>query len=350
MSLFDRDRSQHTLPVSVITGFLGSGKTTLLRQLLRQPAAADTAVVINEFGEVGLDHLLVERVDGETVVLQSGCICCTIRSDLETTLRSLLARRDAGTVPPFRRIAIETTGLADPAPILQLLLHNPLVAQFLRLDAAIATVDAVHAERHCAEMPEASKQVAVADRLILTKTDIVAPEAADRAEALLRALNPAAPIFRVVHGEIAGDHLFDAGPFDPSGKGEAVRAWLSADAYAATSHRSHAHDRSRHGTDIRAVALTADRPLDWLALQGWLARLRRDHGDKLLRAKGLASVAGEDGPLVLHGVHHVFHPPVALDRWPDADRRTRLVLIVKDLDPAEAAAGWDAIAAAPASG
>ena len=182
MSLFDRDKSAERLPVSLITGFLGSGKTTLLNRLLRHPGMADSAVIINEFGEVGLDHLLVEAVDGEVAVLASGCVCCTMRSDLEETLRGLLAQRDRGEMPPFRRILVETTGLADPAPIVQLLLNNPLLSHFVRLDAVVTTVDAVHGERQLDEHAEAVKQAAIADRLLLTKTDL-ADSGRDRAVA-----------------------------------------------------------------------------------------------------------------------------------------------------------------------
>src|SRR5919201_6186769 len=177
MSLFESDKSAERLPVSLITGFLGSGKTTLLNRVLRDDTMKDSAVIINEYGEVGLDHLLVERVDGEVAVLASGCICCTIRSDLEETLRGLLARRARGEVPPFRRILVETTGLADPAPIVQLLLNNPLVSHFVRLDTIVTTVDAVNGSRQIYEHAEALKQIALADRLLLTKTDLASNEA-----------------------------------------------------------------------------------------------------------------------------------------------------------------------------
>ena len=172
MSLFENDKSGERLPVSLITGFLGSGKTTLLNRVLRHDAMRDSAVVINEYGEVSLDHLLVERLDGEVAVLASGCICCTIRSDLEETLRTLLVKRDRGEVPPFRRILIESTGLADPAPIVQLLLNNPLVSHFLRLDTVVTTVDAVNAPHQLDHQYEAVKQMALADRLLITKSDL----------------------------------------------------------------------------------------------------------------------------------------------------------------------------------
>ena len=212
MSLFDRDKSAERTPVSLITGFLGSGKTTLLNHLLRHPGMADSAVIVNEFGEIGLDHLLIETVSGEVAVMANGCICCTVRSDLEATLRRLLAQRDGGEVPHFSRVLVETTGLADPAPIVQLLLNNPLVSHFVRLDAVVTTVDAVHGAMQLDRHAEAVKQVALADRLLLTKTDLAngAP-----LRSALRALNPAAPMIEVLHGGIAPDRLFGAALFDP---------------------------------------------------------------------------------------------------------------------------------------
>src|SRR5262249_997319 len=212
MSLFENDKSAERLPVSLITGFLGSGKTTLLNRLLRHDDMSDSAVIINEYGEISLDHLLVERVDGEVAVLASGCICCTIRSDLEVTLRSLLVRRDRGEVPPFRRILIETTGLADPAPIVQLLLNNPLAWHFVRINAVLTTVDAANAVRQLDSQYEAVKQVALADRLLITKCDLAGEVAALKAR--LARINPAARIECVMHGEIDPATLFGAGLVD----------------------------------------------------------------------------------------------------------------------------------------
>lgn len=222
MSLFESDKSAQRLPVSLITGFLGSGKTTLLNRLLRRDDMKDSAVVINEYGEVSLDHLLVERVDGEVAVLASGCICCTIRSDLEQTLRDLLVKRDRGEIPPFRRILVETTGLADPAPIVQLLLNNPLVSHFLRLDTIVTTVDAVNASHQLDRQYEAVKQVALADRLLITKRDLV--DDVGPLELRLRRLNPGARIETVDHGEIDPAQLFGAGLIDPEKKGSTLRA------------------------------------------------------------------------------------------------------------------------------
>lgn len=339
MSLFEPDRSAARTPVSVITGFLGSGKTTLLNRLLRAEGMADSAVIINEFGEIGLDHLLVERLDGEVAVMANGCICCTVRSDLEETLRMLLVRRDSGEVPHFSRILVETTGLADPAPVVQLLLANPLVSHFVRLDAVVVTVDAANAMRQLDEHAEAVKQVAIADRLLLTKADLVDATALAAVTARLTALNPAAPVIAVAHGEIAPDRLFGAALFDPARKTADVQRWLNEAAYAGHGHHEHHghhhdqahHDHGSHDARIQAFCMTFDAPLDWDLVSRWLAALRHLRGADLLRVKGILNVAGEDAPLAVHGVHHIFHPPVRLSAWPDADRRSRLVFITRDL-------------------
>jgi G3E family GTPase len=338
MALFDADRSAQRLPVSVITGFLGSGKTTLLNKLLRHPGMGDSAVIINEFGEVPLDHLLVEAIEGEVTVLASGCVCCTLRSDLEQTLRDLLARRDRGQVPAFSRILVETTGLADPAPIVQLLLNNPLVSHFVRLDTVVTSVDAVNGARQIDEHKEAVKQVALADRLLLTKTDLASPEMVAALEQRLVALNPAATRYVVMNGQIAPDLLFGAALFDPQSKSVDVRRWINEDAYERHSHDHHGHHD--HGHDVDAFCLASEEPLSWQALSAWLGRLRQGAGGDLLRVKGIVNLAGESAPVAIHGVHHVFHPPVLLEAWPDSDRRSRIVFIVRGIARAELEASF----------
>lgn len=330
MSLFERDRSAERLPVSVVTGFLGSGKTTILRHLLRQPAMADSAVIINELGEVGLDHLLVERIDGETVLLPSGCLCCALRSDLEATLRTLLARVRRHEIPAFGRVLVETTGIADPAPICQLLLNNPLVTHFFRLDTVLAAVDAVHGRRQLAARAEAVKQAALADRLLVTKTDLATEAEAQALEEELGRVNPNGQRLRVRHGVVDPGLLFGADGFDPATKSLDARRWLAPD--AVPDHDG--HDR------IRSLALSFDQPLAWAPVRDWLASLRAEHGDRLLRVKGILALEGVAGPVVVHGVHHVFHPPVELPAWPDGgDRRSRLVFITDGLDRATIEAG-----------
>jgi G3E family GTPase len=332
MSLFDRDRSAERTPVGVITGFLGSGKTTLLNRLLSDPRMAKSLVLINEFGEIGLDHLFIEARDGDLVLMKSGCVCCTVRGDLEVTLRDIAAKRQREAIPAFDRVLIETTGLADPAPIAALFLNHPLVAHDYRLDAIVATVDAVHGERQLAEHAESAKQAAIADRLLLTKRDL-AVDGAGALRARLAALNPGAALHEAVMGAIDPALLFGAGPFDPEGRSEKARAWLAAERYEGHSHRD-------HDSEIRSISLVHDAPLDWYRFQRWLGALRAAHADKLLRVKGILNVAGETGPLVIHGVHDTFHPPVVLARWPDGDRRSRLVLIARGLGREEIEAGW----------
>jgi G3E family GTPase len=337
MSLFDRDKSAERLPVALITGFLGSGKTTLLNRVLGDPRMARSLVLVNEFGEVGLDHLFMEQVGGDMVLLQSGCICCTIQGDLDRTLRDIARRRAAAETPPFDRVLLETTGLADPAPILQLVLNHPMISHDYRLDGVIATVDAVNGARQLDEHAEAVKQAAVADRLLISKTDLADIEASARLRMRLEDLNPGASLFEIVQGEIDPALLFDSGPFDPAGKSDQVKQWLNAEAH---DHHHHHVDRSRHDAHIGSFCLTFEEPLDWDRFNPWLMAVRASWGDKLLRVKGVLNVLGEDQPLVIHGVHRTFHPPTLLSRWPDDERRSRLVFITRDLDRATVEASW----------
>jgi G3E family GTPase len=327
--LFDLDRSAERLPVSLITGFLGSGKTTLLNRLLQRPEMGDSAVIINEFGDVALDHLLIAPVAGDAVVLASGCVCCAVRGDLQDTLRNLLIERDRGAVPRFARILIETSGLADPAPVVQLFLNNPLLGHYLRLDAVVTTVDAVNGGAALDRQWEARKQAAIADRLLLTKTDIAPPGEVERLSEHLRQLNPAAPQHQIVHGEIEPASLFGVGPFDLGPRaGEIVDT---------TPHR---HDHA-----VTAFCLTAEAPLDWTRFHDWLGGLRAVHGERLLRVKGVLDIAGEAGPIAVHGMHHTFHPPVALSHWQTGERRSRLVFITRELGREAVEPGWLALQA-----
>jgi G3E family GTPase len=340
--------STERIPVSVITGFLGSGKTTLLKHLLPQPAMADTAVVINEFGDVGLDHLLVENSSDDTVVLSSGCLCCTIRGDLVDTLRSLFLRRRKGTIPQFKRVVIETTGLADPAPVLHTLMQDPLVSECYRLDGVITTVDAVNGMDQLDRQMESVKQAAVADRLLLTKSDLAETTKVDALLARLRKLNPAAPIRPIRDGQIDAAELLNAGLYNPETKSLDVRRWLKAEAYSEHHHghddghgQDHGHDHdhpdqnphdvNRHDSRISAFALDWDQPLDWSTFVEWIEMLITGHGENLLRLKGILNVAGEDSPIAIHGVQHLFHPPIALPAWPDSDRHSRIVFITRDI-------------------
>jgi G3E family GTPase len=321
------------IPVNVITGFLGSGKTTLLNRLLRSPQLARTAVLVNEFGEVGLDHLLLERLDADTVILQSGCVCCTIRGDLAEAIRRLFSRRERGLIPRFDRLAIETTGLADPAPIISTLLAESVIRHHFRLGNVIVTVDAINGPLHLAQNPESAKQVAVADRIILTKTDLAADAQIGALKSALRRLNPTAAILEAPDDPLAPDDLMAADVYDPARKTAEVQRWLDEEAHrAAVEGHHHGHDPNRHDRDIHAFCLTFERPLDWTLFGIWLSMLLHVHGERVLRVKGILNVVGLATPVVIHGVQHVIHPPAHLEAWPSADRRSRIVFIVRGLE------------------
>ena len=329
------------IPVLVLTGFLGSGKTTLLNALLKSPALADAAVIVNEFGEIGIDHLLVETAFEDAVLLKCGCICCTVRGDLVDTLDVLWSRRARGEIPPFARVVIETTGLAEPGPILRTLMTDAGIAEHYRLDGIVSTVDAVNGESQLDRQPESVQQAAMADRLVLTKTDLADASRIERLTARLKELNPAAPLFRAVNGEIDAERLLDVGLYDPRRREADLQRWVDESAYDEEEH--HHHDVNRHGPDIRAFCITRDRPLDWPKLRAWLEALTSLRGADLLRLKGVVNVAGVRGPVVLHGVQHVFHPPTQLEDWPAGDdRRTRLVFIVRNIEKAAVEQSLDA--------
>jgi G3E family GTPase len=320
-----------TIPVTVLTGFLGAGKTTLLNKLLRRPELAGTAVLVNEFGEVGLDHLLMEKLDDDTVLLNAGCLCCTVRGDLVRALRDLRPRIEAGIV---HRVIIETTGLADPAPIIQTLMGEPAIAVRYRLDGIVTVVDAVHAMRQLDEHEEAVRQVAVADRLVLSKTDLGAAEGLTER---LRRLNPGAALLTANNGEIDPNSILNAGLFDASGKIADVKTWLDADAFAHhhdDNHHHHDVNRHdfRHDSRIQAFCLTFDEPLHWQGIGTCLEMLIATRGESLLRVKGILNLVGQERPVAIHGVQHLFHEPVLLPAWPEgAARQSRIVFITRDL-------------------
>ena len=330
------------IAVSIVTGFLGAGKSTLLNRILKDPEISDVAVIINEFGEVGIDHLLVEASDDSIIELSDGCLCCTVRGELVDTLAMLVDRMQTGRIKPLKRIVIETTGLADPAPVMQSVLGNPVLAQDFVLDGVITVVDAVNGLATLDNHVEARKQAAVADRLVLSKMTLATPEAIAALKAALRGLNPRAP-FVDGDSEAAGQAaLLASGLYDISSKIADVGRWLGEEA-AADGHRHdhghhhhghhHHHDVTRHGDDIRSFSIIHDKPIEPMALEMFIDLLRSAHGEKLLRMKAIVATADRpERPLVLHGVQSVFHPPVRLPAWPDdKDRRTRMVLITKGL-------------------
>jgi G3E family GTPase len=353
-----RRRPPDPIALTVLTGFLGAGKTTLLNRLLKDKALAGTAVIINEFGDVALDHLLVEYVGDNLVLLQSGCLCCTMRGDLvdalETLLRDLDNRRCT-----FNRVLLETTGLADPAPVLHTAMAHPYLVQRYRLDGVVTVVDCVNGNTTLDEHAEAVKQATVADRIVLSKTDLASAEQRAALVARLHALNPAAAILDAAKGDATPDRLLNCGLYDPTRKIPDVKKWLAAEAYAdAHAHHNHdddhphghdhdhghAHlDRNRHDEHIQSFVLTSDAAIPAGTLDMFLELLRATHGAKLLRLKGIVKLAEmPDTPVVVHGVQHVFHPTAQLERWPDDDHRTRLVFITRDLPERAVAELFDA--------
>ncbi len=334
------DHPGRPIPLTVLTGFLGAGKTTLLNRLLTDPALSGTLVVVNEIGEIGLDHFLMEEVTGDVIALAGGCLCCTVRSDLVDTLEDLLLKRDAGDIAPFTRVVLETTGLADPIPVLHSLMVHPYLSLRFALDGVVTIVDAVNGVRTLDGHEEARRQVAVADRLILTKTDM--PEAdALRAPLLARLedLAPGAAVLDAAGGEALPERLFDIAPFSPGAKTGAVADWLAAEK---------AGHVPAHKGDIRTTTLWSEAALPPRAFGMFVDLLRSQHGAKILRLKGLVRTSEDpERPVVIHGVQHMFHPPRRLKAWPDDDRRTRMVVIAKDLDADLIARLYDAFAGVP---
>lgn len=331
-------------PVTLLTGFLGSGKTTLLNRLLRHPASGDCAVIVNEFGPVAIDHALVRTASENVVLLPSGCVCCQVAGDLVQAMRDLYFKRAAGEVPAFRRAIVETTGLADPAPLARTLIELPLVAARYSLSGIVATVDGVHGMDELDRHAEAAKQVAVADRLVITKADLARPEALDLLEARLAAMNPGAPRIRSARGDADPERLLDTGLYRGRERLADAGSWLNAGAY----RRVGSPVPSTHDPRIAAFAWYADAPVEWAAFEDALATLLELAGDRILRLKGLANVAGEAGPVAVHAVQHTLYPPARLPEWPDADRRTRIVFIVRDLEESFVAQTLDSFLAAPA--
>lgn len=355
--------TSHTpIPVSLLTGFLGSGKTTLLNHLITQPEMKDTLVIINEFGEIGLDHLLVAHSQEETVVeMSSGCLCCTIRGDLKKTLKDITWRFAEGGQRKFNRVVIETTGLASPVPILHTLMTDSFIAERYRLDGVITTVDAVNGMSTLDNHIEAVQQAAVADRLLITKSDLVDQAALDTLAARLRALNPGALQLLPKVGQLAAGELLDAGLFKPGEKMPDVARWLNEEAFAqdkAHDHHhhdhghhhghghhhdhDHGHDINRHDDHIRAFCFTFDDPIDPELFDEWLSLLVGFKGPNILRIKGILNLKGVALPTVIHGVQHIFHPTTTLPEWPSDDRRSRIVFITRDIERATIERSFDA--------
>lgn len=329
-----RDR----IPVAILTGFLGSGKTTVLQHLANEGELSRTLVLVNEFGEIGLDHHLLTSIEDDSLVaVASGCICCTIRADLVQTLKDAPWRYSRDGKRWFDRVIIETTGIADPAPILQTILGDPYVAEHYVLTGVVTAVDAVNGRTTLKRHAEAVKQVAVADRLLLTKSDLLQSNVTPLLKTLSE-LSPHAQLDTIVAGAAEVDWLFGEAPYVPDEKNSEVAAWLGHEANVqggnTHGHDDHHQDRNRHGL-IKANCLTFSTPVDAALFDSCLQMLLQFRGPDLLRVKGIINIAGMDSPMVIHGVQHVFHPPEVLDAWPSDDRRTRIVVIAQNLNHEE---------------
>ncbi len=318
-----RDPIAGLIPVSIVTGFLGSGKTTLINRLLKRPEMNRVAVIVNELGEIGVDNDLVEVSSEQMMLLNNGCLCCVLRGDLQETLRDLFVKRRNGEIIDFDRVIIETTGLADPAPVMQTLLTDSLLLEQYRLDCVVTLVDAVNAPGQLTQFSEPVKQVALADRLVVTKTDLV-PEAQRTALALrLRELNPNALARIAPHGDIELSFLVDVGLRRTHARPEEIERWLGVDHGEEPEHR--------HDETVQSFVLRFERPMPWTAFTQCLEVLTALRGPDLLRVKGLVNVEGKAGPMIIQGVQHLFHPPLELAAWPSTDRGTRLVFVTRGI-------------------
>ncbi|MEW6436363.1 MAG: GTP-binding protein [Pseudomonadota bacterium] len=323
-------------PVSIITGFLGSGKTTMLSRLLTHPAMGETVVLVNELGEVALDHILLRRVDEDIVLLNSGCLCCTVRDDLVETLENLRTNRAEGIIPVFKRVVIETTGLADPAPILHTLMIDKALTPHYRLQSLVTTIDTTHGNQQLDSHREAIKQAAMADRIVLTKRDL-STDAVQRAlQQRLLSLNPSATVFTATLASgPSPNELFDQ-DFAVRDKTAEVHGWLEDESDSDPHERSHHHHhhashQNRHDDRVNNFCLFCEAPLDWARFTEWLELLLMSRGKQILRVKGILNRYGHAKPIIIHGVQHVFYPPVEWTEWPDADRRSKIVFITQDL-------------------
>ena len=317
-------------PINLLTGFLGSGKTTLLQRLLTDPAMASAAVLINEFGEVGLDHHLLDRIDDNVVLMKSGCICCTVRGEIADALLGLHSQRARGEIPWFDRVVIETTGLADPFPVLSTIQSHPVLRSHFSIANVVTTVDAVNGQKQLADRLEAVRQIGAADVVVITKTDLADEARTADLRAALARLNPTAR--QVIAADAA------SGDFIASSTALRTEGWEDHGAHDHDHHHHHHHDTA--DAKIRSFAITVDGPVDWTAFGVWLTMLLNRHGDRIFRVKGILNVAGEDRPVAVHGVQRLVHAPVHMSGWPDASRQSRVVFIVDDLDPARIEASF----------
>jgi G3E family GTPase len=324
-SITARDALAGLIPVSIITGFLGSGKTTLVNRLLKRPEMNRVAVIVNELGEVGVDNDLVQVSSEQMMLLNNGCLCCVLRGDLQETLRDLFIKRRNGEIIDYDRVVIETTGLADPAPVMQTLLTDSLLLDQYRLDCVVTLVDAVNGPGQLVQFSEPVKQAALADRLVVTKSDLVTQQQLEALITRLQEINPHAPLRVALNGEIDLAFLVDVGLRRTQAKLDEVERWLGA------TGDEPSEDHHRHDKLVKSFVLHFDRPMSWTAFTQCMDVLTGLRGPDLLRVKGLVNVEGRAGPMVVQGVQHLFHPPLQLAAWPGADRSTRLVFITRGI-------------------
>lgn len=313
------------IPVNVVTGFLGSGKTTIIKKLLASPDLADTAVLVNEFGEVGLDHHLFRGINENTILLGNGCVCCAILGDMKDALRDLFSQMTRGDIPPFKRVIVETSGLADPVPIAFTVQSEPVLRHHFRLGNVITTLDAVNGTRQLETHEESIKQAAVADFIIITKTDIADPVETGSLKSRLAKLNAGAPVLDGAQDMLSPKHLFRDDLSDIDSRASIVQSWFS-NPEVENDGLSHSHSDG-----VQSFCVQTDRPLDWTAFGIWMSMLLHCHGDKVLRIKGLLNVFDVDTPVLINGVQHIVHPPVHLTEWPDNDHSSRLIFIVQGM-------------------
>ena len=324
--------------ISVLTGFLGSGKTTILTSLIKQKQMANAAIIINEFGEIGLDHDLIETTDENVIELQNGCICCTIQDDLKTTLLNLLKKMEKGDISPYNHVIIETTGLADPVPIIHTLMTSLDLQRIYSIDGVITVVDSINGESTYNAHEESVKQTAFADRIILSKTDIADKGTVDALTKRIKSINPKVTIIKSDKNSLPVSKLLGLNDYNPQNKEWNVREWLDIEKNKSSNHshdhhdhHNHEHDVNRHGDNIETFAMVTSQPVSMTAVNFFLELLMSQMGENILRIKGILNIKGQSSPAVIHGVQHIFHPLEWLGKWPSEGKQSRLVFITKNI-------------------
>jgi G3E family GTPase len=326
------------ISITILTGFLGSGKTTILSSLIKHKLMANAAIIINEFGEIGLDHDLIETTDENVIELQNGCICCTIQGDLKSTLLNLLKKMEKGEISPFNHVIIETTGLADPVPIIHTLMTSLDLQRIYSIDGVITVIDSINGESTYNVHEEAVKQTAFADRIVLSKTDIADEARVNSLTKRIRTINPKVTIIKSNMNSVPVAKLLGLNDYNPQNKDWNVREWLEIEKKESSNHLHHHHDHhrehdvNRHGDDIETFAMVTSQPVSMTSLNFFLELLMSQMGENILRIKGILNIKGQECPAVIHGVQHIFHPLEWLEKWPSQNKQSRLVFITKNIN------------------